>query len=622
MAAIDGLVSGLDTANIVRQLMDVERLPQNRLRQDQASTNRVATAYRALNTQFLSLKTAAESFATGTAWGAAKAVSSDPTRVSVSAAAGAAAGSLSFVVNRLATASSYASTGTVTSETTAVGAGPILLSKGAAPLGIAEMDHGAALSYGAHTVTVTQASAAAVKSGTGALAASTTIQTGLNDTLLASIDGVTKTITLAGGTYTAEQLATEFARATGGTIKAAVGSAGELKLTTLGEGSAASIQVTGGTAAADLRLSADTTALTGTDGIVVLDGITANKLVVTDVRAGRVVTVSDGSDSIALTLSGGLRLGEAKAHNVESAANASLLQVAEAINKSGAGVTASALQIATGSHKLQLTSTTTGASGAIAINSDAFLSGTLGALTQLSAGEDALITVGTGTGSYQVTRPSNTFGDLLKGVTFTLVKQGTETVTVDVTADNAAVADSFGKLVETVNKTLSELKRYAAVNPDTKAASVLTGDGLVRSLQRDLFNAVGNGNAQEGVSIARDGTVTFDRAKFLSALEADPAAVRAKLTPVAERLLKAADDASRSQTAEGGPGRLTSAIKGREDAARGYDKQIAAWDTRLALRETALRKKFAGLETALGRLQQQSSWLAGQLAGLPRGASS
>jgi len=44
--------------------------------------------------------------------------------------------------------------------------------------------------------------------------------------------------------------------------------------------------------------------------------------------------------------------------------------------------------------------------------------------------------------------------------------------------------------------------------------------------------------------------------------------------------------------------------------------QVSEWDVRLELRRTALQKQFSGLEVALGKMQQQSSWLAGQLAGL------
>ena len=40
------------------------------------------------------------------------------------------------------------------------------------------------------------------------------------------------------------------------------------------------------------------------------------------------------------------------------------------------------------------------------------------------------------------------------------------------------------------------------------------------------------------------------------------------------------------------------------------------WDTRLELRRSGLEKQFSNLEVALGKMKQQSSWLAGQLAGL------
>ena len=55
--------------------------------------------------------------------------------------------------------------------------------------------------------------------------------------------------------------------------------------------------------------------------------------------------------------------------------------------------------------------------------------------------------------------------------------------------------------------------------------------------------------------------------------------------------------------------RNTATIKGLND-------QVSEWDIRLELRKSALQKQFSGLEVALGKMQQQSSWLAGQLAGL------
>ncbi len=68
-------------------------------------------------------------------------------------------------------------------------------------------------------------------------------------------------------------------------------------------------------------------------------------------------------------------------------------------------------------------------------------------------------------------------------------------------------------------------------------------------------------------------------------------------------------------------GTVTVAARRRQDSIRGLDKQIDAWDTRLEMRRATLERQYSALETALGSLQSQSSWLAGQLGGLPSWSS-
>jgi flagellar hook-associated protein 2 len=126
------------------------------------------------------------------------------------------------------------------------------------------------------------------------------------------------------------------------------------------------------------------------------------------------------------------------------------------------------------------------------------------------------------------------------------------------------------------------------------------------------------------MSLGRDGVVTFDRAKFLAAYQSDPAAVTAAFTSggagtaddgIAERLRLVSEAATDSVT-----GTITTAIAGRKSLIADFDDQIEAWSDRLALREQALRKQFSNLETMLGRLRNQSSWLAGQVSTLGGGA--
>ncbi|MEK9885205.1 MAG: flagellar filament capping protein FliD, partial [Acidimicrobiaceae bacterium] len=64
-------------------------------------------------------------------------------------------------------------------------------------------------------------------------------------------------------------------------------------------------------------------------------------------------------------------------------------------------------------------------------------------------------------------------------------------------------------------------------------------------------------------------------------------------------------------------GYLSTSEDAVEQRVRDLDDQIAAWDIRLDKRESNYRRTFTSLETALSELQQQSNWLASQIANLP-----
>ncbi|GAA4748387.1 flagellar filament capping protein FliD [Modestobacter marinus] len=130
MSVSTGLISGIDYKTMISQLMQVEANPQTLLKQQLSATNADAAAYRAVNTRFEALRTAAAALTADTAWTATKASSSDPS-VTATAAAGATAGSLSFTVTSLATTHSVYSTGSWATADTALNAtGPTTLTIG------------------------------------------------------------------------------------------------------------------------------------------------------------------------------------------------------------------------------------------------------------------------------------------------------------------------------------------------------------------------------------------------------------------------------------------------------------------------------------------------------------
>ena len=67
-ASISGLASGLDTATIIDQLMQLEAAPQDRLKSRVSSEKLVLSSLQALNKTTATLATKAEALAKDTAW--------------------------------------------------------------------------------------------------------------------------------------------------------------------------------------------------------------------------------------------------------------------------------------------------------------------------------------------------------------------------------------------------------------------------------------------------------------------------------------------------------------------------------------------------------------------------
>ena len=132
MASIDGLASGLNTTDLIRQLMQIERQPQVRLQVARKANDVAIDALKSLSTTFLAVKTAAASLTTATGWQPAKASSTNEAVALATAGAGAKPASFTFEVKQMATAGSAVSNGSVAAPTDLVATGTTIdLTKGA-----------------------------------------------------------------------------------------------------------------------------------------------------------------------------------------------------------------------------------------------------------------------------------------------------------------------------------------------------------------------------------------------------------------------------------------------------------------------------------------------------------
>jgi flagellar hook-associated protein 2 len=247
-------------------------------------------------------------------------------------------------------------------------------------------------------------------------------------------------------------------------------------------------------------LTFDVTSLAAAHAVVSVNTIASLSTVIAS--GPLTLTASDGSTSSIAVGSG------------------TLSQVVAAINAAGKGLVASAVQTAPGQYRLQVAAAATGASSEFDL---AGLDDPAG-MDILTQGDDAAITVGTTT-TYQVTSSTNTFSGVLPGVSFSVGKLESG-VTVNAAVDGSGVATQVGKLVDAVNGVLSQISTATAWNAGTKTGGALVGDSTARSLQQRLLGMVAGAGAP-GVSVTRDGKVTFDQAAFTTAFKADPAKVKA-----------------------------------------------------------------------------------------------
>ncbi len=330
---------------------------------------------------------------------------------------------------------------------------------------------------------------------------------------------------------------------------------------------------------------------------------------------------------------------------VPVAANTDLATLASSINSmSGSPVYAAAVtDPLSGEQRLVLSSRTPGAAGGFSASGGAISEDPDRALPGL----DARILVD----GVEHTASSNVVTDAIPGLQLTLkgVTSAPATVSVsspapDLDAVKAKIrgfVDQYNSTIDFISGRLNE-ERVKDPKTDSDAAkgalrSDRSLDSLLGQLRRTVASfkapdapaglrsladlgistgaAVGSGGLDQD---AIHGRLKLDGEKLSDALASNPAAVRSVLGEAlgdggfARRL-----EAIIHPSTQAG-GELDARIAREESNRAAITTRLADMDRRLALKEERLRKQFAAMESALGKSQAQSQWLAGQLAALTR----
>ena len=223
--------------------------------------------------------------------------------------------------------------------------------------------------------------------------------------------------------------------------------------------------------------------------------------------------------------------GTATPVSITVSASDKLVDVASAINGANAGVTATVLNDASG-ERLLLRSKTTGAESGFQLSvadDDTNNADALG-LSRLTVGssitqyaQNAAATVN----GIPVSSSTNTFSNVVSGVSLTVGEVTTSAATVTVAKNTSAITsaiDGFVKAYNAINEALTELTKYDSTK---KAAGVLQGDSTAVGLQNALRGVLQSTTAGSAFSRLADigvtqqlgGNLAVDSSKLGAALD-------------------------------------------------------------------------------------------------------
>lgn len=584
-----GLNSGLDIAGMINKLMAAEdgqaRIPlQQKLQVNQWKQD----AYRSINTALSAFQGQIFNLQWSTGWQAQTATSTDTTKATAVANAGAPLGSHSLSIGSLATAATSASTTGITS--------------------------------------------AAAQNLTGTSLGATTNLTSANNSFNLTLNGVQNTITIAAGSYSASALQSA--------MQSAVDQAFGATQITVGLNGSSQLSLTpAGASGAKPQLKINNTSTS--------TGATA--LGFTDGQAYKFdPTATLGTQLSKLGLAS-LSAGSFKINNqtISFDPNVDTLNsLISKINSSAANVTASYDSI---SDKLMVTTKTTGSGASITWNPTGD-GGLLNALqiktNQVATGTDASVTID----GVATTQSSNKF--TYGGVTYTLVGTGNATVNVatDTTAITKQITDfvnNYNTMINKIATKLYEPETYRSYPPlsisqmntmtdiqitqyTTQAQTgLLHSDDILRqtytSFRSTMYSSAAGtstyhslydiGITTQAYNVndqANAGKLVIDPNKLQAALSANPNDVAAIMQNVTQQLTTTSQNTVNSIIQR--TGTTGSAYDSQSttlgSAARSLEDQISNAQSKLTRQFNYYVQMFTAMDNAIGKSNQQMTYLA------------
>ena len=216
-----------------------------------------------------------------------------------------------------------------------------------------------------------------------------------------------------------------------------------------------------------------------------------------------------------------------------------------------------------------------------------------------------------------ISSQTNTFSNVLPGLTFEIKQASGDPVTVSVNRSDTDLIATVEVMVNNYTNFRKKLTELTAYNMETETAAILTGDAAALRLDTDFSYMIsgrffGAGSIQTlaeiGIELKSDGTLSFDADTLRSKFAEDPDAVMeflaAEGTGVSDKFGNLIE-----QTAGEDMSLLAERYNALQATIERNEERIAALNDQLESQRKRLLLDFYRMELAIGKMQSSLSVL-------------
>ena len=367
-------------------------------------------------------------------------------------------------------------------------------------------------------------------------------------------------------------------------------------------------------------------ASTGSTGVIAVDngsgGISLSNSLSTNTAA---ISIT-GNPATVLAETGlttGTTTAAHQAFTVNTDVTTTLSSLVDAINNASGnpGITASIINVDAGA-QLLLTSNTMGAANTIGVqatpSSGSNLS-SLNTLTTVQAPSNAIITLN----GQQVTRQSNSFSDVVPGVTFSLTAPTTSAASLAIAANPATATSNVNSFITAYNSLVGTMNNLSNYNATTGTASQLFGDPMMMGIKNQLLHALNasisgisgfSTLAEIGVTPDNSGALSLNSVVFNQAMAANPTGV-ANLFASSTGIAAQFDVVLNNQL--GFTGTIATRVNSDNTQLTSIANQQTTFNAQMSALQAQYLKQFNAMDSIVGNLQNTSNSLTSMLANLP-----